>query len=56
VIRVAGTKLFVAELDAIYGTPVLDIKPVMAEFLPREEVRQPGWSRELMREYWLPKR
>jgi tRNA (Thr-GGU) A37 N-methylase len=55
VIRVEGTKLYVAELDAINGTPVLDIKPVMAEFLPREEVRQPAWSHELMREYWLSK-
>jgi len=49
---VDGTKLNVAELDAIDGTPVLDIKPVMAEFLPRGEVRQPGWSHELMRDYW----
>jgi len=55
VIRVDGTKLYVAELDAINGTPVLDIKPVMAEFLPREGIRQPAWSRELMREYWLNK-
>jgi tRNA (adenine37-N6)-methyltransferase len=52
VVRVEGTRLFVAELDAIDGTPVLDIKPVMVEFLPRGEVRQPAWSHELMREYW----
>jgi tRNA (adenine37-N6)-methyltransferase len=44
--------LRVAELDAVDGTPVLDIKPVMREFLPREEVRQPRWSRELMQCYW----
>jgi tRNA (Thr-GGU) A37 N-methylase len=44
--------LYVAELDAIDGTPVLDIKPVMREFLPRESVRQPEWSTELMRRYW----
>lgn len=55
VLRVDGTKLFVTELDAINGTPVLDIKPVMAEFLPRQEVRQPDWSRQLMRNYWLPR-
>lgn len=55
VVRVQGTKLFVAELDAIDGTPVLDIKPVMVEFLPRDEVRQPAWSHEIMRRYWLPK-
>ena len=55
IVRVQGTKLFVLELDAIDGTPVLDIKPVLIEFLPRQEIRQPAWSHELMREYWLPK-
>jgi len=49
---VVGRDLFVRELDAIDGTPVIDIKPVMTEFLPREAVRQPAWSRELMRRYW----
>jgi tRNA-Thr(GGU) m(6)t(6)A37 methyltransferase TsaA len=52
IVRVAGTQLLVADLDAIDGTPVIDLKPVMSEFLPREQVRQPRWSRELMREYW----
>jgi tRNA-Thr(GGU) m(6)t(6)A37 methyltransferase TsaA len=52
ILRREGRILHVAELDAIDGTPVLDIKPVMQEFLPREAVRQPAWSRELMRRYW----
>ena len=52
VIRRDGRLLYVAELDAVDNTPVLDIKPVMQEFLPRESVRQPQWSRELMRQYW----
>ncbi len=47
-----GRVLHVAELDAIDSTPVLDIKPVMQEFLPREPVRQPEWSRQLMQHYW----
>jgi tRNA-Thr(GGU) m(6)t(6)A37 methyltransferase TsaA len=47
-----ATRLYVAELDAIQGTPVIDIKPVMTEFLPRGEIIQPQWSRELMRQYW----
>jgi len=47
-----GRTLHVAELDAIDQTPVLDIKPVLQEFLPRQPVRQPDWSRELMRQYW----
>ena len=46
--------LTVRGLDAIDGTPVLDIKPVISEFLPRGSVRQPQWSRELMRDYWHP--
>jgi tRNA-Thr(GGU) m(6)t(6)A37 methyltransferase TsaA len=54
-VRVDGATLHVVELDAIDGTPVLDIKPVMAEFLPRDPVRQPAWSTELMRQYWLRK-
>ncbi len=49
--RREGT-LVVRGLDAIDGTPVLDIKPVMREFLPRGEVRQPAWASELMRRYW----
>jgi tRNA-Thr(GGU) m(6)t(6)A37 methyltransferase TsaA len=49
-----GKTLTVRGLDAIDGTPVLDIKPVFAEFLPRGSVRQPQWSRELMRSYWVP--
>jgi tRNA (Thr-GGU) A37 N-methylase len=53
VVSVEGTRLVVAELDAIDGTPVLDIKPVMVEFLPRQQVRQPTWALELMRDYCL---
>ena len=47
-----GRKLYVKELDAIDGTPVLDIKPVLREFLPRGEVRQPEWASVLMKDYW----
>ena len=39
-------------LDAIDGTPILDLKPYMVEFGPRTKVRQPAWSHELMRDYW----
>ena len=53
--RVEGTRLIVAELDAIDGTPVLDLKPVMIEFLPRQAVQQPAWAHELMGQYWLSK-
>lgn len=52
VLRRAGRQLIVQGLDAVDGTPILDIKPVMREFLPREDVRQPGWATELMKNYW----
>lgn len=52
VLSVAGTSLHVEGLDAISGTPVIDIKPVMREFLPRGDVRQPAWVAELMSDYW----
>jgi tRNA-Thr(GGU) m(6)t(6)A37 methyltransferase TsaA len=55
IVRVQANMLFVSELDAIDGTPVLDLKPVMEEFLPRGNVHQPAWSHELMREYWQKK-
>lgn len=47
-----GKILHVQGLDAIDGTPVLDIKPVMKEFMPRGELVQPRWVDELMRDYW----
>jgi tRNA (adenine37-N6)-methyltransferase len=50
----AQRSLFVEDLDAVDGTPVLDIKPVMAEFLPHGPLRQPDWSHELMKAYWEP--
>jgi tRNA (adenine37-N6)-methyltransferase len=49
---VDGLELQVRGLDAIDGTPVLDIKPYIAEFGPRGEVREPEWARELMTNYW----
>ena len=51
-ISVDGLTLKVAGLDAVDGTPVLDIKPFMAEFGPRGPVVQPRWATELMADYW----
>lgn len=49
---VKGLQITVRELDAIEGTPILDIKPYLQEFGPRGPVRQPAWSRELMAGYF----
>jgi tRNA (Thr-GGU) A37 N-methylase len=52
IVSVHGLTVEVEGLDAIDGTPVLDIKPVMRGFLPRGEVREPAWAGEIMKEYW----
>ena len=55
VVRILGREgrtLRVAGLDALDGSPVLDVKPIFREFLPRGDVRQPPWSHEVMRDYW----
>lgn len=53
-IKVDGLTLTVEGLDAIDGTPVIDIKPYMREFAPIGEVRQPAWSSALMENYFAP--
>jgi tRNA-Thr(GGU) m(6)t(6)A37 methyltransferase TsaA len=45
-----GRRLRVRGLDAVDGTPVLDLKPVMRELLPAQ-VRQPEWVGVLMQDY-----
>jgi tRNA-Thr(GGU) m(6)t(6)A37 methyltransferase TsaA len=49
---VDGRTIHVRGLDAIDGTPVLDIKPYVTGFAPRGEIREPAWIKELMRDYW----
>jgi tRNA-Thr(GGU) m(6)t(6)A37 methyltransferase TsaA len=51
---VSGTTLHLSGLDAIDGTPVLDIKPVMSGFPPRGDVREPAWAKAVMARYWTP--
>jgi tRNA-Thr(GGU) m(6)t(6)A37 methyltransferase TsaA len=49
---VDGLTLRVRGLDAIDGSPVLDVKPHVEEMGPREAVSEPSWMRELMQGYW----
>ena len=52
-VHVDGLDLHVRGLDAVDGSPVLDVKPHMREFVPADaDVRQPAWSIELMRGYY----
>ena len=47
-----GRTIIVKNLDAIDGTPILDIKPVFKEFEPVGKIKQPDWVAELMKNYW----
>lgn len=52
IVAVAGLDLEVEGLDAIDGTPVLDIKPYLSGFAPRGKLREPDWAKAIMTEYW----
>lgn len=49
---VEGTAVVVRGLDAIDGSPVLDMKPHMSGFDPRGSISEPDWAVEIMSSYW----
>jgi tRNA-Thr(GGU) m(6)t(6)A37 methyltransferase TsaA len=51
-LAVDGRSLRVRGLDAIDGTPVLDLKPVITAMRPPGEVREPAWVDAIMADYW----
>jgi tRNA (adenine37-N6)-methyltransferase len=52
-LSVQDLTLTVQGLDALDGSPVLDIKPVFAEFVPeRASIQQPKWSHAMMAKYF----
>ena len=50
ILEVGDTGLTVRGLDAVEGTPVLDIKPVLPILLPAGAT-EPDWSRRLMADH-----
>ncbi len=51
-LSVDGLELTVRGLDALDGSPVLDVKPYISQLAPRGPVSEPGWVIELMRDYY----
>ncbi|WP_327669432.1 MULTISPECIES: SAM-dependent methyltransferase [unclassified Streptomyces] len=49
---VDGRDLLVTDLDAVDGTPVLDLAPYFKEMGPRGGVNQPVWPGEMLAAYW----
>jgi tRNA-Thr(GGU) m(6)t(6)A37 methyltransferase TsaA len=50
--QIDGLVVSVSGLDAIHGTPILDLKPVISGYAPRGSFKQPDWAGELMKHYW----
>ena len=50
--QVSDLEIEVEGLDAIDGTPLLDLKPVWSGYAPRGKRVEPAWARELMAHYW----
>ena len=48
--RRRGNVLEVVGMDAVDGSPVIDIKPYVPDFYPREGVRIPAWMQRIQRE------
>jgi tRNA (adenine37-N6)-methyltransferase len=51
-LKVEGRDLHVTDLDAVDGTPVIDLAPYFEEMGPRGAVRQPSWPTEMLQDYW----
>ena len=51
---VDGLDLHVEGLDAIAGTPVLEIKPWFDEFGPDGQTQQPPWVAQMLDDYFAP--
>lgn len=51
-LKVDGLDLHVEELDAIAGTPILDIKPHFPDFAPQGDVHAPSWVGEMLTDYY----
>jgi tRNA (Thr-GGU) A37 N-methylase len=51
-LEVDGLGLHVEDLDAVAGTPVLDIRPWFTEMGPRGETHQPSSPTETLADYY----
>ncbi|QQC92787.1 SAM-dependent methyltransferase [Streptomyces alfalfae] len=49
---VDGRDLVVTDLDAVDGTPILDVAPYFEQLGPRGPIRQPVWPGEMLATYW----
>lgn len=53
-LRIRGLDLHVTDLDAINGTPILDLAPWFPAMGPQGVVRVATWASEMLENYWAP--
>lgn len=51
-LKVDGRDLLVTDLDAVEGTPVIDLAPYFEQMGPRGAISQPLWPAEMLSDYW----
>ncbi|MFH8350094.1 SAM-dependent methyltransferase [Streptomyces sp. NPDC018045] len=51
-LKAEGRDLHVTDLDAVDGTPIIDLAPYFKEMGPRGEISQPSWPTEMLQHYW----
>ncbi|MFG3282027.1 SAM-dependent methyltransferase [Streptomyces sp. NPDC048111] len=51
-LKVDGRDLLVTDLDAVDGTPIIDLGPHFEQMGPRGPVQQPPWPAEMLVDYW----
>jgi tRNA (Thr-GGU) A37 N-methylase len=51
-LKVDGLDLHVTDLDAVDGTPILDLAPYFRAMGPQGPTREPDWPGEMLADYW----
>ncbi|MFI8186476.1 SAM-dependent methyltransferase [Actinacidiphila glaucinigra] len=52
VLKVDGRDIHVTDLDAVDGTPVIDLAPFFGAMGPQGPIHEPQWPGEMLGDYW----
>ena len=51
-LKIDGNEIIISKIDAMDGTPVIDIKPYIPKFdMPDEDIKLPEWIKKHLEEY-----
>ncbi|MFF4448225.1 SAM-dependent methyltransferase [Streptomyces sp. NPDC001502] len=52
ILAIKGRDIHVEDLDAVDGTPIVDLAPYFEQMGPRGSVRTPAWVSDMLDDYW----